>query len=515
LQNKQANMAIAIRTPVQAEPVTSAGPSASSTGTLALAEARPWICRPEIAPRVWREGDALACESNGSEGCYGGWELVFRAPSPVGWPTTRLQLEIEVGAEGLARGTDALVVEAFWHDSPDPDSSQIEWDPLFLADEDPASVSPTLDAPTASKSAHGTGRFIARYVNLLRIPTVPPRGATGGSEQSPGVTETPEVPELRVRCGLRWTDGGTARWHNWHLTPAPPEAPHRRLRLGVASAQPPQGSDRDACTAFFLDQGRLAGEAGIDLVCLPELILASGMPRSPQAVQAISLPVPGEWLAPFQERARSYRMGICFSVHERAGVQGETVYNTAILLGREGELIGKYRKVHLALAEARNGVAGGHEFPVFDFDGVTVGLAVCMDSTPLETARILAQRGAEVLLMPIMGDFRATPWAAGDSRFHRERWEAIQRAHALDNHLYVVASRNTTQGSAVTTPWGEIVAYDNGTQGLIWADVDVDDVRSHPKGSTIRSVIQSMRRPAVYGALLDGAMAPLNHRDAV
>ena len=62
--------------------------------------------------------------------------------------------------------------------------------------------------------------------------------------------------------------------------------------------------------------------------------------------------------------------------------RGEVVYNTAVLLGPDGELIGTYRKVHLALAEARNGVAAGHAFPVFDFHGVTVGMLICMDSTP-------------------------------------------------------------------------------------------------------------------------------------
>src|SRR5215207_1886787 len=112
------------------------------TGTasqLALAEARPWVCRPEIAPLIRRDGEALVCESNGSEGCYGGWELVFRAPSSEAWPAARLQLEIEVDAQGLARGSDALVAEAFWHNSPDPENEQIEWDPLFLVEQQPAS----------------------------------------------------------------------------------------------------------------------------------------------------------------------------------------------------------------------------------------------------------------------------------------------------------------------------------------------------------------------------------------
>lgn len=453
-------------------------------------DVRPSVCRPEIAPRLERAGgqdrddgvaeDSLWCESNGSEGCYGGWELVFRGPwlDDAGEDAGRLDVALVAEAQGFARGADALVVEAFWHASDAVDAPAVEWDPLFVS------------AVEAAGSA-----LRVRYANTVRRP--------------PGATE------LRLRCGIRWADRGRVRWHGWQIDGAPPVGSHRRLRLGVASARPPASIDRAACVAFFVEQCRRAGEAALDLVCLPELILASGMERSPEAVHAAALPLPGAWLAPFQDVARRYRMGICFSVYERAGAQGEVVYNTAVLLGRDGGLIGKYRKVHLALAEARNGVAAGHEFPVFDFDAVQVGMAICMDSTPLETARILAQQGAEVLLMPIMGDFRATPWVAGDARFHRPRWESIQRAHALDNHLYVVVARNGTQGSAVTAPWGEILACDDGTQGLIWADADVDDVRAHPRGSTIRSVLRSMRRPAVYTSLLEGAHAlrPM-HREA-
>jgi predicted amidohydrolase len=474
----------AIETPASREPATA----------LPLAAARPWVCRPEIAPYVGREENGLRCESNGSEGCYGGWELVFRGP----WPAERLRFELAADGDGLPRGADSLVAEAFWHDSPDLDREQIEWDPLFLVEVTESGAATRAGGADGTDAAGGAGgRLHVRYANTLRVP--------------------PRATELRVRCGLRWADRGRVRWHGWRLDTAPPAPPHRRLRLGAASAQPPAGAGQAGLVAFFVEQCRRAGEAGLDLVCLPELILSYGIARTPQAAHAAALPIPGAWMAPFQDVARRYRTGICFSVHERAGRHGETVYNTAVLFGRGGELIGTYRKVHLALAEARNGIAAGHEFPVFDFDGVTVGLAICMDSTPLETARLLARRGAEVLLMPIMGDFRATPWEAGNGRFHQERWEAIQRAHALDNHLFVVVARNTTRGSAVTAPWGEILAWDGGDRGLVWADVDVDDVRSHPRGSTIRSVIWSMRRPALYGDLANPvpyAPAPAAARQA-
>jgi len=253
---------------------------------------------------------------------------------------------------------------------------------------------------------------------------------------------------------------------------------------------------------------RVAGEAGIDLLCLPETILSAGNPgHTPEEVHAAAVSVPGPWLTPFQEIARDYGMGICFSVYERAGAAGEVVYNTGVLLGRDGALIGTYRKVHLAVMEVRRGVTPGAEFPVFDFDGVRVGMAICMDSAAAETFRVLAQGGAEVVLMPIMGDFRATPWRKGAQDLHEGRWRLIQGAHAHDNYLYVAVARNVGAGSAITAPWGEVVAYNPGDQDVIWADVDVDDHRDHPLGTSIPAVLWAMRRPRVYASLAD-AEAP-------
>ena len=440
--------------PAEAEPAEDALP---------LGQVQPWICRESIAPRVWSEDDrtALWMESNGSEGCYGGWELLF----PVGAQLDDvLLLELAAEATGLERGTDELVVEAFWYDD---SGAEVNWDPVLL------------DRVTGDED----GRLSVYYAKSLRYPA----GAT----------------QLGVRCGLRWSPRGRVRWHGWRLQRTAPRPP-RTLRLGVASGRPRKWVSATASIAHYVEQCRQAGAARIDLVCLPETILSAGSPdHSPEAVHAQAVPVPGPWLEAFREVARAYRMGICFSVLERAGTRDELVYNTALLLGRDGELIGTYRKVHLALMEARQGVAAGHEFPVYAFDGVTVGMGICMDSSAAETCRILAQRGAEIMLMPIMGDFRASRWVHGGREFDTERWKLVQRSHAFDNHLYVVACRNANFGSAITAPWGEIIAYNDGDRDLIWADVHLDRLRSHPLGASIQAVLASMRRPHVYGSLAD------------
>ena len=443
-------------------------------GDVPLSGAAPWVVRESIAPRVWPEacedGNSLWLESNGSEGCYGGWELQFALDSLDLREGDELAFELRAEAHNVARGSDALVVEAFWFDS---SGAPLDWDPIFYAGGFPE----------------------ATYAARLRCPA---RAAGAGN----GVGSV----ELRVRCGLRWSPTGSVRWHGWRLYPVA-KAPARTLRLGVASAKPERWVSIEANRDHYLAQCVRAGEAGLGLVCLPELILTFGLPdKGPDDVIAAANPIPGPWLEPFQDIARRHKMGICFSAYEKAGEHGEIAYNTAVLIGQDGELIGKYRKVHLALNEARNGVAAGHELPVFDFHGIGVGMLICMDSTPQESTRILARQGAEVMLMPIMGDFRANDWKPRGERGYQwdvARWKLVQQAHAFDNHLYTAIARNNTAGSSVTAPWGEILAFDDGSQGLVWADVNVDDRRRHPTGSTMQSVLWSMRRPAVYGALTD------------
>jgi predicted amidohydrolase len=432
-----------------------------------LADVAPWVCRAEIAPRVWRDdAGGLWTESNGSEGCYGGWELRFDVDAvdvPAGRPC---RVAIEAEGNGLERGRDQVTAEAFWFDG---GGKQVDWQPLL-----------------AERIEDGAG-------GALRV-------LLAGRTPCP-----PGAAHLRVRCGLRWTERGRVRWHGWRIEPAVERAP-RTLRLGVASGRPVGWSGVEAATAHYVEQCRLAGEAGLDLVCLPETILTWGADWVPELARAAAmpvLPVPGPWLEPFRAVAREYRMGICFSVLECAGSADELVYNTALLLGRDGELIGAYRKVHLAIAEIWRGVTAGTEFPVYEFDGVRVGMMVCMDTTAPEALRALAVQGAEVVLMPIMNDFRATPWTR-DRRgtFDTENWKLVQRSHAFTNHIYLVSAKNVTMGSCVTAPWGEILAYNDGDRDVIWADVDVDDARPHPVGSSKAAVLQWMRRPALYGTLV-------------
>jgi hypothetical protein len=75
----------------------------------------------------------------------------------------------------------------------------------------------------------------------------------------------------------------------------------------------------------------------------------------------------------------------------------------------------------------------------------------------------------------------------------------------------VVVSRNVTEGSAVIAPWGDMLAYNDGTRELLAADVNVDDLRPHPLGASMQAVTWSMRRPRAYSPLAEpgGGRGPL------
>ncbi|HXY39821.1 MAG TPA: carbon-nitrogen hydrolase family protein, partial [Vicinamibacteria bacterium] len=103
--------------------------------------------------------------------------------------------------------------------------------------------------------------------------------------------------------------------------------------------------------------------------------------------------------------------------------EGTTVYNTAVLIDRDGRLAGRYRKVYLPREEVEGGLTAGKAYPVFTTDFGTVGLMICWDTNFADPARALALAGAEVLLIPIAG---------GN--------ETLVHARAIENRVFVATS---------------------------------------------------------------------------
>jgi predicted amidohydrolase len=157
-----------------------------------------------------------------------------------------------------------------------------------------------------------------------------------------------------------------------------------------------------------------------DLVVLPETLtfFGRGLPYADCAE-----PIPGPSTEYFGKLARQHDLYIVAGLLER---DGYLIYNTAVLIGPDGRIVGKYRKVTLPRGEIEGGVMPGDDYPVFDTRFGKVAMMICYDGFFPEVARQLSNRGAEVIAWPVWG---CNPLLAA--------------ARACENHVYLISSTYT------------------------------------------------------------------------
>ena len=188
---------------------------------------------------------------------------------------------------------------------------------------------------------------------------------------------------------------------------------------------------------------------GVDVILMSEGIPMVGTGRS---YVEVAETIPGPATAALGELARRKHAWIVAGLYERAGA---AVYNTAVLIDREGTLAGAYRKVYLPREEVEGGLTAGSSHPVFTTDFGTVGLMICWDTQFADPARTLALAGAELLLVPIAG---------GN--------EALVKARAIENRVFVATS-GYDYPTQVLDPDGQVLAsaLTDGTLALATIDL--------------------------------------------
>ncbi len=197
-------------------------------------------------------------------------------------------------------------------------------------------------------------------------------------------------------------------------------------------------------------------------------------------------PVPGPSTEFYGSLARQHNIVLVTSLFERraAGLY----HNTAVVFERDGNIAGKYRKMHIpddpAYYEKFYFTPGDLGFQPIDTSVGRLGVLVCWDQWYPEAARVMALRGAELLIYPtaIGYDPNDTP---DEQERQREAWTTVMRGHAVANGLPVVAvnrvgeeAANTFWGSSfVAGPQGEFL-YRANTTDEVAVVVDVDLQRS-------------------------------------
>ncbi|SRR5579883_689296 len=240
--------------------------------------------------------------------------------------------------------------------------------------------------------------------------------AAGWMEVSGTYRAPSKAARAVVELHLRWAPGGEVRWSEatLHETEAPRP---RKVRLATVHFQPRNGKSPEGNCRLYEPMIAEAARQKADLVVLGETLTYYGLGKP---LADVAEPIPGPSTAYFGELAKKHNLYIVAGLVERAG---HLIYNTAVLLGPDGKVQGKYRKVTLPRGEIEGGICPGDEYPVFETRFGRLGIMICYDGFFPEVARQLTIRGAEVIAWPVWG---CNPQLA--------------RARACENHVYVVSS---------------------------------------------------------------------------
>jgi len=277
-----------------------------------------------------------------------------------------------------------------------------------------------------------------------------------------------------------------------------PDRPDKNLDVGAVKEYK-NGNIQRTAAAF-----RMAGRQGADLALSHEDIMGGGHYSRNELrhiFSEIAEEIPGPTSDLFSNIAGEYHMHTVVCYYEK---DNGKFYNTAVLIGRKGEIIGKYRKIHLPGLE-RWLVSPGFETPVFKTDIGNIGIGICYDVAFPEQMRSLALNGADIILHPTVG----WGFVYGESN---SMGEALARVRAAENQCYLACAKNYPNGkSCIVSNDGAILAENSGADqdGIVIAEFepDYDLMKENSYWSflanmpSIRARMIYERRPDSYKAL--------------
>lgn len=272
---------------------------------------------------------------------------------------------------------------------------------------------------------------------------------------------------------------------------------------------------------------------GADLIVYPELALTTFFPRWYFEAEAdldrfYEREMPGPETRALFEAARALAIGFHLGYAELTA--DGTRFNTAILVDKSGETVGKYRKIHLPghkehepwrafqHLEKRYFEPGNLGFRVFDAFGGRIGMAICNDRRWPETYRVLGLQGAELILIGYNTPIHNPP-APEHDRLSWHHNEIVMQAGAYQNAAFVVGVAKAgleegvhqMGGSLIAAPTGETIAQAVTEEDeLVVATCDLDLCRSYRESVF---AFERHREPGAY-ALITGTKGAVTPAEA-
>lgn len=263
----------------------------------------------------------------------------------------------------------------------------------------------------------------------------------------------------------------------------------RARTVSVGLVQMAVGTDKQANIKKALELTREAASRGAQVICLQELFSTQYFCQVEDSERFdLAEPIPGPSSEPFQRLAAELQVSILVSLFERRAPG--LYHNTLITIGENGEIVGRYRKMHIPddpqFYEKFYFTPGDLGFMAVDTPHAKLGPLVCWDQWYPEAARLTALKGAEILFYPTAIGWLPKEKAEFGAK-QLDAWRTIQRAHAIANGVYVVAVNRVGQEgppdgiqfwghSFVCDPFGEVLA--EGGEGEEVLVVELDMARS-------------------------------------
>ncbi|MBN1200983.1 MAG: carbon-nitrogen hydrolase family protein [Anaerolineae bacterium] len=274
----------------------------------------------------------------------------------------------------------------------------------------------------------------------------------------------------------------------------------REITIATVQMKPALGESEDNLVKMSDFVSKIASQQKVDLIVFPELA-TSGYELGVRFTE-LAQRVPGPTVNLMAQRAAEFGVHIAFGMVTKEKVES-ILFNSAVLVGPDGEMLGMYNKIHLR-GEERMAFREGFRMPVIETEIGQVGLLLGWDLAFPEVARCLALEGAELLC--VMANWETT---------QMQEWRTYVQARAFENSLFVAGANRVGEDvtlnfggeSMIVGPRGKTYASladekdpESGQprEGYCVARIDLDEIRKH------REEYQTLqtRQPSVYRTIV-------------
>ncbi len=260
---------------------------------------------------------------------------------------------------------------------------------------------------------------------------------------------------LTVELWLKGTYADVS-WQQPVLVPASPVG-ERKVKIALVHLKPQYGSTMESNRETLTKGADAAGALHPDVIVFGEAMADRGtdLPLLESAETDR-----GAMCAILKKKAAEYHSYIIYNLHEKD--DGE-IYNSSILIGRDGNIVGKYRKTHLTVSELERGMTPGAGYPVFDADFGRIGMLICYDQYFSAPAEAVIAEGAEIIFISTAGD-------ASHKSF----------ARAMDGGVHLAICGMNTENdygwkpTRVISPTGEVLAEGGEHLEIVSCEIDLN-----------------------------------------